>query len=66
MTSRNWTLYDACAAVEGFDGQEHDEAELISAWQYLIDTGACWSLQGWYGRTASDLIASGACTARAA
>lgn len=62
-TEKIWTLYDACAAVEGFDGLEHDEADIIAAWQHLIDTGACWSLQGWYGRTAADMIANGACRA---
>lgn len=63
MTERNWTTYDACAAIEGFDGEEHDEETLISAWQYLIDTGQAWSLQGWYGRTAQDLIDAGFCHA---
>ena len=61
-TERIWTSYTACAAVEGFDGEEHDEDTLISAWQYLIDTKQAWSLQGWYGRTAADLIDAGYCT----
>lgn len=61
MTARQWTLYDACACVEGFDGLEHDEETTLSAWQYLIDTGSCWSLQGWYGRTAADLLERGLC-----
>jgi len=55
------TLYDACAIVEGFDGEEHTEEEIIAAWQYLIDTGMCWKLQGWYGRNASALIENGVC-----
>lgn len=54
-----WTPYSACAAVEGFDG--YDETELLDAWQYLIDTGLAWSLQGWYGRTAAALIDEGLC-----
>jgi hypothetical protein len=29
---------------------------LIEAWQHLVDTGLCWSLQGWFGRTALDLV----------
>jgi len=57
----NWTMYGAVAACEGFDGIEHDEETLISAWQYLIDTRAVWGLQGWFGRTAKDLIDSGIC-----
>lgn len=61
MTSREWTSYDAVAACEGFDGIEHDAETLRSAWQYLIDTGECWKLQGWFGRTAQSLIAAGIC-----
>ena len=33
----------------------------VLAWQYLIDTGDCWRLQGWYGRCAKDLIIEGIC-----
>ena len=61
-TAKNWTTYDACAAVEGFDGEEHDEQELIDAWQFLINSGIVWTLQGWYGRAAQNLINQGVCT----
>ena len=57
-----WTPYSASAAVEGYDGLSHDEETIISAWQYLIDTGIVWRLQGWYGRTAHALIENGFCT----
>ena len=60
-----WNSYDAVAACEGFDGTEHDEATLLSAWQYLIDTGLAWSLQGSFGRQAAALIAEGLCHAKA-
>ncbi len=55
------TTYEACAIAEGFDGEEHTEEEVIAAWQHLIDTGAAWSLQGWYGRNAAALIEAGVC-----
>lgn len=55
------TTYDACAVIEGFDGEEHTEDEILDAFQYLIDTGVVWQLQGFYGRTAAALIESGEC-----
>ena len=36
---------------------------ILSAWQYLVDTGLAWRLQGWYGRTANQLINDGYITA---
>lgn len=51
----------ACLIVEGME--ETDEDGRIDAWQYLINTGTCWGLQGWYGRTASALIKAGVCHA---
>ena len=62
-TQVQWTPYEASAAVEGFDGIDHDEDTIISAWQYLIDTELAWHLQGWYGRTAAGLIEAGICSA---
>jgi hypothetical protein len=47
--------------AEGFDGEEHTDEELNEAWQFLIDTGLCWQLQGWYGRNAAALIEAGIC-----
>jgi hypothetical protein len=58
------TTYDACAAIEGFDGEEHTEEEIIAAFQHLIDTGVVWKLQGFYGRTADALIDAGHCHAK--
>jgi hypothetical protein len=58
-TKLTWTPYDACACVEGFDGEEHDEETIISAWQYIYDKGLHRTLQGWYGRTLASLIEAG-------
>ena len=53
--------FTACSIVEGFDGLEHTDEEMIAAWQSLIDSGDCWRLQGWYGRTAKALLDQGYC-----
>ena len=57
----NMNTYTACSIVGGFSGEDHTEKDHITAWQYLIDTGICWTLQGWYGRSARDLIDAGMC-----
>ena len=49
--------YDAVMIAEG--AIEADEDKQIKAWQHLVDTGLAWSLQGWFGRTAMDLIEQG-------
>ena len=51
--------YDACAIVEGFAESDPTNEELIEAWAYLIKTGDCWNLQGFYGREATRLIQQG-------
>jgi hypothetical protein len=51
--------FTAISIIEGIE--EAEEFEIIDAWQYLIDTGVVWSLQGSYGRMANDLIATGVC-----
>lgn len=56
------STYDCCAIIEGFDGQEHTEEEVIEAFQTLINSGIVWQLQGFYGRTAARLIEDGICT----
>ncbi len=49
--------YLACALAEGFcEGEGASEEDQLTAWQWLVDTGTCWHLVGWYGRTAVDLI----------
>lgn len=54
--------YLATAYAEGFcEGEGASEDEQLIAWQYLIDTGLCWRLQGYVGRIASNLIKQGLC-----
>ena len=51
-------LLEAVKIIE-WDTDNATEDELTEAWQFLVDTGHAWNLQGWYGRTATDLIESG-------
>jgi len=53
--------YQACAIIEGFDGQPHTHEEGVEAMQFLINSGAAWTLQGFYGRLAMSLIETGEC-----
>ena len=52
-------IADAIDICEGM--MEVSQEEEIAAWQYLINTGVCWELQGWFGRQAHRLIESGVC-----
>jgi hypothetical protein len=51
------STFEAVMIIE--NGNNHDEEELLAAWQALVDSGVVWKLQGYYGRTAMDLINSG-------
>ena len=57
--------FQAVGIAEGFIEAESEE-QIIEAWQYLIDSGVVWKLQGWFGRTANQLIEEGYCSAPSA
>lgn len=51
-------IFTATMIAEGVeDASDHEE--YLEAWQLLVNTGIVWQLQGWFGRTAMDLINNG-------
>ena len=39
--------------------EEEKERIYLECWQDLVDSGMAWTLQGWFGRTATNMIAEG-------
>ena len=53
-------MVDTLAAIEIIEGiNDSSIKEQLRAWQALVDTGLVWQLQGWYARTADQLIRDG-------
>ena len=60
LDDKSLTPYLATAIAEGFcEGEGASKDDQLKAWAYLIRTGQCWSLQGWFGRTATAIIQEG-------
>ena len=48
-------LYNATMIAEGAM-DETSEMSYIQAWQWLVDTGEVWKLQGWFQRAAHRML----------
>lgn len=51
-------LLDAVLIAESVQDPTPDMS-YVDAWQYLVDTGEVWKLQGWFGRAAMRMISDG-------
>jgi hypothetical protein len=51
--------FDLTTRIIEFETGEATEEQVIELFQYLVDTGLAWSLQGSYGRTAEALLEAG-------
>jgi hypothetical protein len=52
---------DLVSRIIAFESGELDD-KTVALFQELVDSGMAWSLQGFYGRTARDLIERGLVT----
>ena len=48
--------YDSVSAIIAYEHGELDDVETLDLFQYLVDTGLAWTLQGHYGRTAAAML----------
>jgi|SRR5579872_3880308 len=56
---RDWSGYDYVSALMEFENDSLSDEKTLELFQYLVDTGLAWQLQGFYGRTAANLLERG-------
>lgn len=54
--------YDHVGEIMAYEDGTITEERFIKLFQYLVDTGLAWKLQGHYGRTAQAMLDSGKIT----
>lgn len=52
-------IMDQVGQIIAYESGELDDQETAHLFQYLVDTGLAWSLQGHYGREAARRIEAG-------
>lgn len=55
-------MFDYVSQIIAYEQGELDDAAIIELFQYLVNTGIVWSLQGHYQRSAEALIEAGLVT----
>jgi len=53
--------FDVTDQIIAYENGDLDDLEIIDLFQFLIDSGMAWQLQGAYGRMAIRLLKSGEC-----
>lgn len=62
MTETSDPEVNMLGMIMAFEQGELDDDGTVVLFQHLVDTGLAWQLQGFYGRTAMDLIEQGRVT----
>ena len=56
---RNWDGYDYTSAMIAWENGKLSDEDTVIMFQFLVDTGEAWNLQGFYGRTAEEMMDEG-------
>ena len=54
-------MFNSLDFIMAYEDGQLDDEQVVEGFQFLIDSGLAWSLQGSYGRTAVALMQGGHC-----